>query len=159
MSQAKTAYVPRFGSQPGPSQTEEPQLDTTMGPPKSGHKVDKCRNKRERGGKPRFILKVKLPEFSSNRLSKKKVTQEDETPGGWTSKPAENRTSVTTRGSQDADVGGVFFSKRSTNKATNKKKEAKLAVLKTTARMMEENKLIRQRLAALTKAHTDAVLK
>ncbi|XP_069388035.1 uncharacterized protein [Paralichthys olivaceus] len=156
MSPAKTVYVPRFGSQLGSSQREEPQPDPTVVQPESqSQQVDKCRKKRDGGRKPRSILKVKLPTFSTRGLPKKKPTQEDQTPGRWTPEPAENRTSVTARGSQDADSvrGDVFFSQRSTYRATNEKKKATLAVLRTISRMLEENHLIRQRLVALTQAH------
>ncbi|GLD62001.1 uncharacterized protein AKAME5_001376000 [Lates japonicus] len=58
-------------------------------------------------------------------------------------------------GTVSGSVGGdvFFFSQRSNGKATNEKEKAKLAVLRTISKMLEENQLIRQRLIALRQVH------
>lgn len=93
MSPVKTVYEPRFASQRGSSQIGEPQPDQTKDETGS---LSQCTggkrgNKRARGEKTRFILKVKLPIFSVGTLSKKKATK-DKTPGRWMLEPTANTT-------------------------------------------------------------------
>lgn len=84
MSPVKTAYIPRFGSQPGSSQRDEPQ----PGPSKTVGRRDKlssrCRKeKRANKRAPQSPLKVKLPQFSISKLPTKKLTKDDhKTPAG-----------------------------------------------------------------------------
>lgn len=89
MSPVRTVYVPRFGSQLGSSQRDEPEPEQTMNqtePPSQGLR-GKRGNKRGRGEKTRSVLKVKLPKLN-NRTWSKRVTEEDKTPRKWMSEPA-----------------------------------------------------------------------
>ncbi|XP_071313410.1 uncharacterized protein [Trachinotus anak] len=148
MSPVRTVYVPRFDSQQGSSHRDEP-------PPPSQSPREKRGNKRARGEKSRLVLKIKLPKLGASTLSKKRATKEDETPGRWTLEPALNKPKTAVIGTGElqgpgTDSDAFFFSQRPTLKATDEKKKAKLTVLRTISKMLEENRLIRQRLIALS---------
>ncbi|XP_036933889.1 uncharacterized protein LOC119007985 isoform X4 [Acanthopagrus latus] len=153
----RTAYEPWFGSQVGSSQREEPPADRNMvgqpQPPSDGRR-DKRGNKRSKV-KTRSVLKVKLPTLN------KKVTKEEKTPRRWTLEPTINKSKPTASrgGAQCVDtvvdtVGRdvFYFSQSTPSKAINEKEKAKLAVLRTISRVLEENRLLRQRLVALSQA-------
>ncbi|XP_068449154.1 uncharacterized protein si:ch211-277c7.7 [Clinocottus analis] len=146
----KKVYVPCFSSKLGSSQRDESQPDqpsdqTTQTKSTSRYQRDgdprgnRRANVDVRGGKKRLLLKVKLPK--RNCTLSKKI---DKTPRRWTGAATES-------GSVGGDV--FCFSQRPTSTAINEKDKAKLSVLRTISKMMEENRLIRQRLATLSQAH------
>ncbi|KAM8732778.1 uncharacterized protein AB9X84_024729 [Acanthopagrus schlegelii] len=126
-------------------------------PPSDGRR-DKRGNKRSKV-KTRSVLKVKLPTLN------KKVTKEEKTPRRWTLEPTINKSKPTA--SRGGGRGGAqcfdtvvdtvgrdvfYFSQSTPRKAINEKEKAKLAVLRTISRVLEENRLLRQRLVALSQA-------
>ncbi|KAL6117895.1 uncharacterized protein ACO6RY_15594 [Pungitius sinensis] len=152
MSQIRSLYVSGFVSskrneaQPGQSLDRNNRTNV-----KSRYQSDKRGNKRANveGGKNPFLLKVKLQKFHGTLSEKVEVT-----PRRCLEYRAANKTETTVsrQGSAtDSDSVGVLFSQRPTITASNKDK-AKLAVLRTISRMLEENQLIRQRLATVSQA-------
>ncbi|XP_078025375.1 uncharacterized protein LOC144463791 [Epinephelus lanceolatus] len=156
----RTVYVPLFGSQQGSSQRHV--SDRTMDETEPPSPRDKRGNKRGkvnvRGQKTRFVLKVKFPKLDNSTLSKK-ATEGETTERRWTAEATANKTKATVSsggaGAESDSVGRdvFFFSQRPTSTATNEKEKARLAVLRTISKMLEENQLIRERLATVSQAN------
>ncbi|KAL7394711.1 hypothetical protein ABVT39_002712 [Epinephelus coioides] len=151
----RTVYVPLFGSQQGSSQRHV--SDRTMDETEPPSPRDKRGNKRGkvnvRGQKTRFVLKVKFPKLDNSTLSKKATERR------WTAEATTNKTKATVNsggaGAESDSVGRdvFFFSQRPTSTTTNEKEKARLAVLRTISKMLEENQLIRERLATISQAN------
>ncbi|KAE8286152.1 hypothetical protein D5F01_LYC15832 [Larimichthys crocea] len=146
-SLVRTEYVPWFDSQPGPSQAPQPEetMDRT-GPPSEGQRGKRGNKQRNvRGEKPRFVFKVKLP-----KLNKVTDKEEDRTTRRWMLEPTRGQGAAADSDSAGGDV--FVFSQRTSSKTINEKEKAKLTVLRTISKVLEENQLIRQRLSALSQA-------
>ncbi|KAM6999975.1 uncharacterized protein LKV04_004943 [Tautogolabrus adspersus] len=160
MPPVKVVFVPRFDSQLSESQRDEQETDQDEQQPSQRRR--KGRGKK-RGKEEKLVLKVKLPKS-------KKASKEDEAPRRLLLEPTANTTKSTESrggekekqvdehgaGTQSDSVGGdvFFFSEPPTSKVMNEKEKAKLSVVRTIARMLEENQLIRQRVAALSQIHS-----
>ncbi|KAK2849373.1 hypothetical protein Q5P01_009207 [Channa striata] len=133
MSPVKTVHGPR--TEPPAAQAERPR------PEKRG-------KKRARGGKPKFLLKVKLPKFSCSSFP----TEKEKSPPRWMFTGNTNTGGETGAGSdcRSVEVDVFCFSQKPSSKATNQQEKGKHSVLRTISKMLEENQLIRQRLAALS---------
>lgn len=92
----RTVYVPRFGSQLGSSQIDEPQPDQDQTEPPSQDQRDERGNKlgKVRGEKTRFVLKVKLPKLNNSTVSKKE-TNEEKTPSRLMVEDTANKSKTT----------------------------------------------------------------
>ncbi|CAG5992165.1 unnamed protein product [Menidia menidia] len=156
MPPVKTVYVPRFGSQLGSSQRTEPELELVEPSPVSQN--ENRLKKRSKNGSERNIrsvLKIKLPKFTSTPLLK--VTKDGTTPAKYVLRPSTSKPKTTgnqERRTQCADpvstlVNGDVFSFSQRSETTTPKEKAQLSVVRTISKMLEENRLIRQRLAAL----------
>ncbi|KAK5925344.1 hypothetical protein CgunFtcFv8_017875 [Champsocephalus gunnari] len=152
MLPVRSIYVPHFGSQLGSSQKDETQPDQT--PAQLPSRI-KRGNKRGNVSdeKTRLFLKVKLQRVNNSTLSN--TRPEKTKTKQWMKEDATNKTQSTVIGggagtNSDSIVRDVFsFSQRPTSRELNEKEKAKLAVLRTISKMLEENQLIRQRLAAV----------
>ncbi|KAK5619779.1 hypothetical protein CRENBAI_007453 [Crenichthys baileyi] len=147
-----------FGSHLSSSQTTKLRPDQFVSSNHSeSDKRGKKRNKNrpEKAGRP--LLKVKLPKLKSLALTAK-GTKDVKTPTKRTSKTKStiNQESQTESGANTASAlvdGDVFFfTQRSSTQPTNEKEMAKLSVLRTISKMLEENRLIRRRLSVLSQA-------
>ncbi|XP_023815085.1 uncharacterized protein LOC111948027 [Oryzias latipes] len=147
----KTVSFPSFRSPLNSRQRNEPQLDRTEQPcrPQSEKSEDKRAKSRRKKANP-SALKVKLAKVSPNspaipKTSRRRLTLEPTTP-----KTNINQGSGTSPALVDRDV--FLFSPASQTKTTNEKDKARLSVLRTISRMLEENLLIRRRLEVLSQA-------
>lgn len=100
MSPAKTAYVLQQGS----SQRDEPQANKTVDRNMAAsRRKEKRANMAARCQKSFSVLKVKLPNFSIHRLSKKKATKDEgKTPGRWMLEPAASKPRTPAAGTGDS---------------------------------------------------------
>ncbi|KAI9539203.1 hypothetical protein NQZ68_009280 [Dissostichus eleginoides] len=162
MLPVRSIYVPQFGSLLGSSQKDETQPDQTPGrTPGRTELSSRIKRGNKRGNvndeKTRLFLKVKLQRVNNSTLSN--TRPEKNKNKKWMKEDATNKTqSTVSRGGAGTNSDSVvrdvfFFSEKPTSRELNEKEKAKLAVLRTISKMLEENQLIRQRLAAVRQAN------